>query len=250
MTGAEIVLHGVVAVAALLQGITGIGFALLAGPVILILRDDAASLQIISMLTLAIALMLMPVVHTHVDRRLFFRIALAAIIAMPLGLALYATADVAALKLGAGGLLAALLAVTHLGGAQWVPRGRGTALAAGGVAGITGGALAMIGPPVSLYLTASGRAKNTARATVLAVFVPCYLVLIAGQAVATGFASATLIDAATFLPALALGTVGGHLAAGRVSERLFRQVVTVFLVATTVALILDGSGLLSPGSAT
>jgi len=108
----------------------------------------------------------------------------------------------------------------------------------------------MIGPPVSLYLTAIGRAKNTARATVLAVFVPCYLVLIAGQAFATGFASATLIDAATFLPALALGTVGGHLAAGRVSERLFRQVVTVFLVATTVALILDGSGLLSPGSAT
>lgn len=243
MSGTELALHAVVAVAATLQGITGIGFALLAGPALLILRGDAASLQVVALLTLAIALVLMPLVWRAVSRPVLLAVTGAAVSAMPLGLALYAVASVAALKLGAGALLAALLIAMRLAGPGRVGPGRGPALVAGGIAGVTGGALAMIGPPISLYLTASGARKDTARATVLAAFIPCYLVLIGGQAATAGFSRATLLDAAAFLPALIAGTLAGHLAAARVDERRFRRVVRGFLAATAAALVLDGSGL-------
>lgn len=247
MSAADLLLHAVVAIAAALQGITGIGFALLAGPAILILRDDAASLQVISILTLTIAVLLMPVVYRHVLRRTCLVVSSTAIAVMPVGLWLYSVASVAALKLGAGVLLALLLVATQIAGHGRIrDSGAGAALA-GAFAGITGGALAMIGPPVSLYLAATGAPKAAARATVLAAFLPCYLVLIAGQAVATELGTETLIDTAIFLPALVAGTVAGNVLAGKVDERQFRRVVTVFLAATSAALIADGTGFMAFG---
>ncbi|MEM9147953.1 MAG: TSUP family transporter [Pseudomonadota bacterium] len=247
MSASEIFLQIVVALAAMLQGVTGIGFALLAAPALLMVRGEAASLQVISLLTVVIAALLLPAIWRSVDRRIFVPVTLAAVAAMPLGLALYALASIQALKLGAGLFLATLLGLTLAGGVGRMAIGPRGALVTGVFAGVTGGALAMVGPPIALYMTAINAGKAVSRATILAAFLPCYGVLAGGQMIATGVTQATLLETAGFLPALGLGTLAGHLLSGRVPERRFRQAVTLFLAATSVALIMDGGGLWSLG---
>jgi len=90
MTLIEILVQLLVAAAAFLQGVTGIGFALVAGPVLLMALNDASALQITALLNLLIALVLAPSVAGRADMTLLKRFGAAALIALPFGLALFA----------------------------------------------------------------------------------------------------------------------------------------------------------------
>lgn len=239
-----LLLHLAILVAAFLQGITGIGFALIAAPVLLIALDDASALQIAAFHSLSIAVVLFPWAYRHVDLERLRRFSLTSILALPVGLLLFAIADTVALKLFCGVFVAMLAGAVVVGLGDWVgrPSVKGD-LFVGALSGVFGGSLSMLGPTVSIRMTAARLPKMQNRATVMAFFILGYPLVIGGQALMIGLSGETLWQAAALAPAVLIGAVGGQLAAAYVSEAAFRRAVILFQIATAVSLLADATGL-------
>ena len=118
----DLFLHAVIFAAAFLQGVTGIGFALIAVPAMLLALDEGSPFQIAALLSLTISVALMPGFHAHVDRGLLRRFGVAAAWALPAGLLLFWVATPTALKLFCGVFVAGLTAATVFGLGDWVGR--------------------------------------------------------------------------------------------------------------------------------
>ena len=84
--------------ASALQAATGIGFGVIAGPVLLIAMNDAAGIQVSVVLNLLIALLLAPAIYRLADRQVLNNLALGVLLGSPLGLLVYMNLDIAALK--------------------------------------------------------------------------------------------------------------------------------------------------------
>ena len=85
-----ILVHAVIFAGAFLQGVTGIGFALIVAPVLLLALNDHSAFQIAALLSLFIAIVMIPVFFREVDRVLLRRFSVSALLIMPLGLFLFA----------------------------------------------------------------------------------------------------------------------------------------------------------------
>ncbi len=235
----DILLHSAVALAAFFQTVTGVGFGMVAGPVILLLMNDASAILVSTLMSWLIALVLAPALLRGSDRGMLARLALGALIGLPVGLALLTLADVATLKLLAG-LTISLATAMMLFGAPGVGRpSRGLDLLAGALGGLFGGALAMPGPTAAIRMGGLGYDKATVRSTMVAFFVTAWPAILLGQALTAGLSESTLRQALGLVPATLAGLALGQWAASRVSERVFRRLVMVFLVATAASLILS-----------
>ena len=107
-------LHLAVFAAALLQAATGIGFGIIAGPIILMVMNSASAIQVSILLSLLIALVLAPSLYGRADKPLLARLLLGAMAGLPLGIFVYLQVGVDLLKLLAG--LAVLVAGIGAGG--------------------------------------------------------------------------------------------------------------------------------------
>ncbi len=243
MTADFLVLQLAVFGAALLQSATGIGFGVIAGPILLLALNDGSAIQISILLSLMIAVVLTPSLLKSVDRVLLPRLVLGTAVGLPLGAAVFTTVTVDVLKLLAGVavLFMALLASGVLGRAgEKTPLrpGRRLDLGVGAVSGAMSVGLGMPGPAVAAYMMTHGRPPAVTRATLLALFVFSYSVGIAVQAATVGVTASTLDLCLELTPATLLGVLVGKISAGRISERVFRWAITVILIATAAGLLL------------
>ena len=71
--------------AAALQSATGIGFGVIAGPVLLVVLNDNSAIQISIILNLLIALLLAPSLRQKADRRLLAQLLIGLAVGSPLG---------------------------------------------------------------------------------------------------------------------------------------------------------------------
>lgn len=236
MTG-ELLLFAAAGLAAFFQSVTGIGFGMIAGPVVLLVLAEPAAVVISTLMSWLIALVLMPVVWRSIDWQRLGRYLAGAALGLPLGLAVLAVSDVGALKLLAGTVIGLLTLMMVFGAPGIGAPGRPRDLVFSGLAGIFGGCLAMPGPTVALRMAATGAAKAVVRGTMVAFFALIWPLVLAGQVLVVGLGATTLANAAKLVPAVLLGTLAGQIAAGRVSERAFRRMVLVFLAITAVGLI-------------
>ncbi len=247
MAWSDLALHGAVALAALVQAVTGLGFALVAGPALLLLMDSSGAMPVTAGLCLLVATLLVPVVGREVDGRALARICLGGILGLPVGLALLLLAETWALKLGAGLTLALVLAGMLWRAAAGAPRP--ISWRQGVLPGVLGGALAMPGPLVALSLGAAGAGKARIRATLTLFFLPAYSSILLAQAAVGAVDGASLALMLRLAPAVVAGTLGGVLIAPLISETRFRQVVLAGIGVIAAVLLADGSATLLGGRA-
>ncbi len=88
--------------AAVLQSATGIGFGVIAGPVLLIALNSGSAVQISIILNLLIASILAPSLWRQADRQLLARLLIGLAIGSPVGLLIFLNMDIVALKAFAG----------------------------------------------------------------------------------------------------------------------------------------------------
>ena len=88
--------------AATLQSATGIGFGVIAGPVLLVILNDSAAIQVSIILNLLIAMLLAPSLRQKADRPLLSPLLLGLAIGTPLGLLIYLNMNIDMLKAFAG----------------------------------------------------------------------------------------------------------------------------------------------------
>lgn len=240
MSWFDLALHGVVALAAVMQAVTGIGFALIAGPVILIATDSSSALAVTAILCVSIAVFLVPSIWRTADWPIVRAFSLGSLAGLPLGAGLFAMADVASLKLGAALTLLVLLPAMLRG-----PRAaeRRIGWHHGILPGILGGALAMPGPPAAMAMAATGAGKTATRSTILCFFAIVYPLVIFSQWAAGAVTAAALaqamVSAAWLAPAAIFGTLLGRWLEPRVDERRFRHAVLAGIGGIAVSLVFD-----------
>ena len=240
MTFPELALVAAVFAASLLQAATGIGFGVIAGPVLLIVMGDSAAIQVSIVLSTIISLILCPGCIGLVSAPLLRPLIAGAVIGMAGGAALFAAASLEDLKWGAAVAVLAMAAMAT-GFLERYPLFRKDSpsrrVLVGAASGAMTATLAMPGPPVAAYATAIRRGKAEIRATVLVANLFFYPVALAMQGVASGLATHALpLCALLALPVIA-GALAGHVAMKHVSERHFRWLITAVLVAAAALLM-------------
>lgn len=230
--------------AATLQAATGIGFGIIAGPLLLATLNDGSAVQISIILNLMIATLLAPTVWQHFDSNVLPKLVLGLLIGSPLGLVIFTALDIVYLKALAG--IFVLLALFFLlfgnrlalGDVHQNPAAA-EQISIGAIAGIMGGSLAMPGPIPAAWLSARGFGKVVTRATILVMFIFAYLVALLLQVALVGINKDTLLYSAELAVPTAIGIVAGRYLSHRISEAVFRNIVIVVLIATSVTLLVS-----------
>lgn len=237
---AELVLNVVVFAAALFQAMTGIGFALIAGPVFLLVMDTHGAIQVSILLNLLMALSLSPFLYRHCKGGHLRQLLGGTAIGMPLGILLFLALDLSLLKLVTGLLLGATVLAARLSPSLAPGSARLGGIGAGTISGAMAGFAAMPGPAVSLYLTLRGDLTgNAVRATIFMLFICSYAAALGLHWTLSGIDAAALAAALRLIPATACGMLAGYLLTPHVRQRDVDSLIFFALVLTAIALVLS-----------
>ena len=242
VAGYILALHAAVLAAALLQAATGIGFGIIAGPIILMVMNSGSAVQVTILLSLLIAVVLAPSLYRLADKVLLTRLLVGTLVGLPIGIVVFLQVSVDMLKLLAGiaVLFMALSVMGLLGSARSNANPRGGRLhdlGIGLLSGAMSASLAMPGPVAAAHMSSLAHAKDTIRATILVMFVFSYTAAFAFQAVFAGVPRETLTLAATLTPATLIGILLGRMSVAWISESGFRRMLSIVLVATSISLL-------------
>ncbi len=227
--------------ASALQSATGIGFGVIAGPVLLVMLNDGSAIQISIVLNLLIAALLAPSLVQDADRRLLSKLLIGLAIGSPVGLVIFLSTDIVYLKAFAGLAVVFTLILTFRGNQarsrpQQPATGRPEQVAIGIISGIMGASLAMPGPIPAAWMSSRGFSKETIRATILVMFVFAYVVALLLQFALAGIGADTLKLCAMLTPSTVIGILAGRMLSGRLTEQTFRWVLIAILGSTAIIL--------------
>ena len=228
--------------AALCQSLTGFGFALVMVP-LLSLAWDVKSAVVTSTLLGTIALLpLLVGARRHVRLSAVAALSVGSLAGIPAGLLILDLIDPEALKILVGvTVIAASVLVYRVREVTTTRAGVVPAVAAGVVSGVLRASTSMGGPPAVLYLLGAERDVEAFRGTILAFFLPMSLVTIVGLAAVGRVTPDVLRTSAIALPALVVGLVLGAWLRYRVREELFRLLMLLLLILSSIGVIISAS---------
>ncbi len=240
----QIILHGAVFGASFLQAAAGLGFGIIAGPVILIVMGDGAAIQVSILLSFLNAIVLAPGVFRFVDRVLLKWLLAGSIVGTPVGAMIFSMIGVSTLKILAGISVAfmALLASGRISFSGTQPVEEKPPVIPGLVGIVSGAmnaALAMPGPVVAAFMSAARSGKVATRATILILFTLTYPIAFTFQLMIVGTSDVAMTTSLVLAPATLFGVLTGRWAAGLISEEQFRIIVVAILIATACALLIS-----------
>ncbi|MEH6545801.1 MAG: sulfite exporter TauE/SafE family protein [Sneathiella sp.] len=227
--------------AAALQSATGIGFGVIAGPIMLLLLNSSNSIQISIVLNLLIAVLLVRSIRLEFDKTILIQLLIGSAVGLPLGLLIFLNVDVVMLKILAGTAVAltALLVIRNNiikpKPAAAVPSNL-SALATGIASGLMSSSLAMPGPVVAAWMSATGIEKQVVRATTLTLFVFSFGAALLFQIPFAGIETDTLWICLKLAPATIAGIYVGRLITTWITERIFSWMIIVILLLTATFL--------------
>ena len=209
-------LAGTTFAAALLQAVSGFGFAVLAVPLYLLLVDPAQAVQLAIILSTALSFAVVPGLRRTIAPALLLRLGAGSLAGLPIGLFSFRHADRLLVRFMVGATILAfgvmMAGFRRRAGRPWTPFGRTKTgdLAAGAVAGVATALVGMAGPPVLIYLLLAGTAAQTVRATLLAFFALSYGVTLASHVATVGIPGPTWAAAGILAPFALLGGLVGR----------------------------------------
>ncbi|MBV8506725.1 MAG: sulfite exporter TauE/SafE family protein [Alphaproteobacteria bacterium] len=230
-------LAGTTFAAALLQAVSGFGFAVLAVPLYLLFVDPAKAVQLVIVLSTALSFAVVPGLRRTIAPALLLRLIAGSLAGLPIGLFSFRYADRLLVRLGVGVTILAfavmMAAFRRRGGRPWTPFGRTQPrdLAAGAVAGVATALVGMAGPPVLIYLLLTGTAAQTVRATLLAFFALSYGATLASHAATIGIPGPTWAAAAILAPFALFGGLVGRPIGDRLGSDGFAILAIALLTA-------------------
>jgi uncharacterized membrane protein YfcA len=218
------------------QRLTGIGFALVAGPLLILLIGPADGVRLLNLLSLLSSLVALPVMWRDVDVRKVVRLAVPALLMLPVGVWIAAHVAPAPLMIAEGLLvLAALYGLRRLPNPPWL-RGAAGAAGAGAASGLMNVTAGIGGPAVTVYATAAGWEHRAFVASM-----QLYIVLLnTGSLIGKGLPDLPEDTLAAAVGGALAGVVAGNLISRRVSRRLARKAVLTVAAFGGVAAIVKG----------
>ena len=225
--------------ASALQAATGIGFGVIAGPILLVVLNDSSAIQVSIALNLLIAIIITPSLRHMVDRTILRNLVIGLLIGSPIGILIFLNIDIVLLKVtaGVGVLLTLCLLILRNRLRQPNSRaGRPEQISVGAIAGVMGACLAMPGPIPAAWMSSKGYDRQAIRATILAMFVFSYAIALTLQFATVGIDANTLKLSAALVPATVMGILLGNLLSKRITEKIFGWILTTILASTAFIL--------------
>lgn len=111
-------------------------------------------------------------------------------------------------------------------------------VAAGGLGGVAGALFSTGGPPVVYYLDRVTSDKSEFRATISVYFAITTVWGLGAYAYVGLFTREVIVFTLWLIPSVCLGTLAGYLLHDRIDRILFRRIVALILLATSVCLLL------------
>jgi uncharacterized membrane protein YfcA len=227
----------VIFVAAVLQSLSGFGFALIVMPVLTLVVGLHAAAPTVALVALILYIINVLRYRRSIDVRELSRLALASAIGVPIGVWTLANVDENLFKqiMGASLIVYAVYSLARPAMA-WRP-GRFWVYPAGFLAGCLAGAYNVPGPPVVVYGSLRQWPRDEFRGVLQSLFLVNGLLVVTSHLLAQNVTSEVLTYCAYALPALLLGILVGSLVDLRVDRRAFRLIVQGMLFVMGVALL-------------
>lgn len=231
--------------AAACQSLTAFGFALVTVPLLSLAWEVKPAVVTSTLLGTLILLPLLYEVRGRVPIGRVVPLFVGSLAGIPLGLLILERIDAVALEVVVASLVVVAGLLIYLSpelrlGRPLMP----LSVLVGGLSGALRAATSMGGPPIVLYVLTFEREVERFRATLLAAFLPTSLVTVGALAIAGRVDGDVLLIAVAAQPAVALGSLTGRWARGRVSEAVFRLVVLGVLFASSGAVLASAAGAL------
>ncbi len=227
--------------AAVLQAALGVGFGVLAGPILLLHFKSVDAVFISILLNLLIAVMLAPRLQAQRAAGIFPSLAVGTLVGLPFGVWFLNIIEFNTLQFIAG--ISVLLAAASIFGKKTSRNKKldstGFTLFIGWVAGLMGGALGMPGPIPAGWMAFRGYVKDTIRATLITLCVISYGGAILLHGFLSDIASSVFLQALSLAPATIVGLYMGNKLTQILSEKFFRILITVILVCSAGSLFWD-----------
>lgn len=236
VSGPEVVVVAVAALAAgVMRGFSGFGSALVVVPVMAAVFGPRLAVPAALVIQLLTSAQLVPEALRDCEWGRVVPLSVAGCLAIPVGAWILATEDPGMLRKGIA-VLIIVFAVMLLRGWRYTGRVNAWIMGAAGAAGgLVTGAVSIGGPPVVAFLMAGPFTAAQNRAAIILYFLFVQIVAVAMYWIGGLFEWETVGICLIVGPTLVLGTLLGQRLFRRASERLFRRVALVFLIAIGVA---------------
>ncbi len=231
-----------VAVGAAMQRITGVGFALVAAPFLVLLLGPVEGVLVLNLSGALTSALLLAGAYKRVDWRMYLRLIPAAFVGIGIGTVVVGSVPGPVLDIVIGGLLAAALTALILLRERRLTPARWAAPAAGIASGVMNTTAGLGGPAITIYAVATRWPQASFAATAQAYFLTI---------AATAFGTKTLLGVGSVATQATLfwilivvaslaGVLIGSLLAGRISPARVRTGLFVVSYAGAAATIVRG----------
>jgi uncharacterized membrane protein YfcA len=234
-------LAAAVALGAGTQRITGLGFALVSAPFLVLLLGPFAGVLVVNVLGVAASVLVLAQVRRDVDVRrglLLSAPALAAV--LPGAWVARHTAPAVLQVLVGGSVVVALLALLVIGRRSGtrpeVAAGPGPAVLAGAASGFMNATAGVGGPALTVYAVATGWPQRAFAATAQL----CFTVIGSATVAAKGLPSLPVASWAVAAAALGVGLLAGTALSARVRPAAARAAALALALVGSVATVVDG----------
>ena len=226
-----------VLVGALTQRITGVGFALVAAPLLVLVAGPFEGILLSNLLGAIVAAIVLVVSWRDVEWRKAVLLGVPALLTVPVGAWVARTLPPAPLMVVVGMLVVAALVAVLVSERARVLRGRGGAVAAGAMSGFMNVTAGVGGPAIILYAVSTAWEHRRFLATFQAYTLVVSLASLLAKGGLPQVSSAELL---LCLAGLALGLAGGQLLAGRVDHETARRLAIGLALVSAVATVVKG----------
>ncbi|MFF2372407.1 sulfite exporter TauE/SafE family protein [Agromyces sp. NPDC058110] len=233
-----------VLVGAFAQRVTGMGFALVASPALVILLGPFDGVIVVNLCAVVSSAIILPRVWRYVDWRRFGLLVAPALVGVAVGGLLAVRVPGAVLQVGIGILVIAALTVSLLvTRTEHTATGWPPAVASGAASGIMNAAAGVGGPALSVYAEATRWPQAAFAATLQPYFVVIGAASLGVKLVETGWSLPALAaDQWPFvIIALLAGLGGGELAHRRIPHHAARIAVICIAYLGGAAALIDGA---------
>ena len=237
MTGPDLALVALAVLAgAATQRVTGLGFALVSAPFLVLVAGPVQGVLLANLLSLVVNLLVLMQTWRAVEPRRVVLLVLPALAALPAGAWVASHLRAAVLSVLVGSLVSLALLAVVLSERVRLPAGPAGAVAAGGLSGFMNVTAGVGGPAMTLYAVST----SWAQAAFVGSMQLYFAILNAGSVVVKGTPDLALPLVLTAGSALVLGIVTGALLTRRVTSERARSWVVVLALLGAGATVVDG----------
>lgn len=219
---------------AAVQRVTGLGFGLVSGPLLVLALGPVTGVTLANVVSLLANLVLLAMTWRHVDLRRTALLVVPALLAVPVGAWVVRSLSAPVLSVVIGTTVLVALTAVLVSRRARVLQGRSGAVVAGAMSGLMNSTAAVGGPAVTVYAVSTGWRGPSFVGSLQLYFAAVN----AAALLAKGLPDLELTTWGVAAGALVVGSVAGQLLARRISfEQAFPVVIGLALLASSLTVV-------------